>query len=177
VAKACTAAEELDADINLSAIAERLAAGNHALQAGFVRTWRRYRGDPLDLLELNRIALDHLVPDDELFYGEDNRIEGRVTIHPSAQLRSSVILGPTIIGAGARISSSYIGPYTSIGAAAEIESAEIERSIIADGVRIMHIGGRIDASTVGPRASIFRDFDLPRAMRLHVGEGVKLALN
>jgi hypothetical protein len=41
----------------------------------------------------------------------------------------------------------------------------------------MHIGGRIDASTVGPRASIFRDFDLPRAMRLHVGEGVKLALN
>ena len=67
--------------------------------------------------------------------------------------------------------------YTSIGARAQIEGAEIERSIIADGARIMHVGGRIEASTVGRRASIFRDFTLPRAMRLHVGEGVELALN
>ena len=62
-------------------------------------------------------------------------------------------------------------------AGAEIEGAEIERSIIADGARIMHVGGRIEASTVGRSASIFRDFALPRAMRLHVGDGVELALN
>jgi hypothetical protein len=29
---------------------------------------------------------------------------------------------------------------------------------------------------VGRRASIFRDFGLPRAMRLHVGEDVEVAL-
>ena len=57
------------------------------------------------------------------------------------------------------------------------EGAEIERSIISDGARIMHVGGRIEASTVGRSARIFRDFALPRAMRLHVGDGVELALN
>jgi hypothetical protein len=41
----------------------------------------------------------------------------------------------------------------------------------------MHVGGRIEASTVGRSARIFRDFALPRAMRLHVGDGVELALN
>ena len=177
LAKACAVDEVQDDELDLSAIAESLAGEGRSLQAGFVRTWRRYRGDPLDLLELNRIVLDHQAPEGGLFHGEDNRIEGRVIIHPTAEVRSSVILGPTIIGPGARISSSYIGPYTSIGAGAEIESAEIERSIIADGARIMHVAGRIEASTVGRRASIFRDFGLPRAMRLHVGEGVELALN
>ena len=98
--------------------------------------------------------------------GGDNRIEGRVIIHPTAEVSSSIILGPTIIGRDARVSNSYIGPYTSIGAGAEIEGAEIERSIIADGARIMHVGGRIEASTVGRSARIFRDFALPRAMRL-----------
>jgi glucose-1-phosphate thymidylyltransferase len=107
----------------------------------------------------------------------DNRIEGRVIIDASAEVTSSTILGPTIIGPLARVSHSWIGPYTSIGASAEIEGAEIERSIISDGARIMHVGGRIAGSTVGRRASIFKDFTLPRAMRLHVGEGVELALN
>jgi glucose-1-phosphate thymidylyltransferase len=142
-----------------------------------VRTWRSYGGDPLDLLELNRIVLDQQTPEVDPAAGGDNRIEGRVIIHPTAEISSSIILGPTIIGPGARVSNSYIGPYTSIGAGAEIEGAEIERSIISDGARIMHVSGRIEASTVGRRARIFRDFALPRAMRLHVGDGVELALN
>ena len=172
-AEAAGASEELD----LAAIAERLADAGRSLRTTFVRTWRRYRGDPLDLLELNRIVLDQQTPEVDRLDGGDNRIEGRVVIHPTAEVRSSIILGPTIIGPAARVSNSYIGPYTSIGAGAEIEGAEIERSIICDGARIMHVGGRIEASTVGRSARIFRDFALPRAMRLHVGDGVELALN
>jgi glucose-1-phosphate thymidylyltransferase len=175
--RACERAAAGPPVFELTDIAERLASRPGALGVGYVRTWRRYCGDPLDLLELNRIVLDQQVPDAELFELADNRIEGRVIIHPSAEVTSSTILGPTIIGRGARVSGSWIGPYTSIGARAEIEGAEIERSIIADGARIMHVGGRIEASTVGRRASIFRDFTLPRAMRLHVGDGVELALN
>lgn len=175
--RACRRARADRPESELTAIAELLAGEPGALGAGYVRTWRRYCGDPLDLLELNRIVLDQQTPDGELFDLGDNKIEGRVIIHPSAEVTSSTIVGPTIIGPGARITGSWIGPYTSIGARAQIEGAEIERSIIADGARIMHVGGRIEASTVGRRASIFRDFTLPRAMRLHVGEGVELALN
>jgi glucose-1-phosphate thymidylyltransferase len=165
--------EELD----LTAIAEHLADAGRSLRTSFVRTWRRYCGDPLDLLELNRIVLDEQAPESDALDRGDNRIEGRVIIHPTAHVSSSIILGPTIIGPTARVCNSYIGPYTSIGAGAEIEGAEIERSIISDGARIMHVGGRIEASTVGRSARIFRDFALPRAMRLHVGDGVELALN
>jgi glucose-1-phosphate thymidylyltransferase len=174
---ACGRAAGSEAELDLPAIAEHLADAGRLLRARFVRTWRRYCGDPLDLLELNRIVLDQQAPDVDPVDGGDNRIEGRVIIHPTADVSSSIILGPTIIGPGARVSNSYIGPYTSIGAGAEIEGAEVERSIISDGARIMHISGRIEASTVGRSARIFRDFALPRAMRLHVGDGVQLALN
>jgi len=174
---ACARGADAQGKLDLTAIAEHLADAGSPLRTRFVRTWRRYCGDPLDLLELNRIVLDQQTPERDLVDGGDNRIEGRVIIHPTAEVSSSIILGPTIIGPGARVSNSYIGPYTSIGAGAEIEGAEIERSIIAEGARIMHIGGRIEASTVGRSARIFRDFALPRAMRLHVGDGVELALN
>lgn len=173
----CSRAGAADEELDLTAIAEQLADAGRSLRTAFARTWRRYSGDPLDLLELNRIVLDQQAPDVDPVGDGDNRIEGRVVIHPTAEISSSIILGPTIIGRGARVSNSYIGPYTSIGAGAEIEGAEIERSIICDGARIMHIGGRIEASTVGRSARIFRDFALPRAMRLHVGDGVELALN
>jgi glucose-1-phosphate thymidylyltransferase len=173
----CARAADAPGEVDLTAIAERLADAGMSLRTRLVRTWQRYCGDPLDLLELNRIVLDQQTAEVYPIDDADNRIEGRVIIHPTAEISSSVILGPTIIGPAARVSNSYIGPYTLIGAGAEIEGAEIERSIISDGARIMHINGRIEASTVGRRARIFRDFALPRAMRLHVGDGVELALN
>jgi glucose-1-phosphate thymidylyltransferase len=163
--------------VDFVSIAEHLATEGRNLGAGIVGSWRRYQGDPLDLLELNRLVLDQQAAQPEPFDRGDNRIEGRVVIAPSAEVHASIILGPCIIGPRAHVTSSYIGPYTAIGADSEIEGAEIVRSIVAEGARIKHIGGRIEASTIGPRASIFRDFGLPQAMRLHVGEGVEVALN
>jgi glucose-1-phosphate thymidylyltransferase len=162
--------------LDVVAMAEELAASGRRLHVGQVRTWRRYSGNPNDLLELNRLVLDQMTVQTEPARNGDNRVEGRVEIHPTAQVTGSVIVGPCIIGAGASVTSSYIGPYTSIGVNARIEGAEIERSIILDEARVMYVSGRIEASTVGRRASIFRDFGLPRAMRLHVGEDVEVAL-
>lgn len=174
---AASAPAESDEAFDLIAVAEWLSSHGHRPQAGFVQTWRRYRGDALDLLELNRLVLDHHAPEPDPRDTGDNRIEGRVSIHPTAELTSSIIVGPTIIGAGARISNSFVGPYTSIGARAQIEGAEVERSIIADGARIMHVSRRIEGSTVGPRAIISRDFALPRGIRLHIGPNAELALS
>ncbi len=138
------------------------------------------RANPLDLLELNQIALDRLEISQRRANGNGsdngNRIEGRVQIHRDASVRASVIVGPTVIGRGARVTDAYIGPYTSIGEDARIEGAEIERSIIASGASITHIGGRLVASVVGRDARIFRDFSLPRALRLRVGHGTEVAL-
>jgi hypothetical protein len=53
---------------------------------------------------------------------------------------------------------------------------EIERSIILPGASVTHVGGRLVSSLVGRGAHVFRDFSLPRAMRLYVGEGDEVAL-
>jgi glucose-1-phosphate thymidylyltransferase len=138
-----------------------------------VHDWRRYTGDVHDLLELNRALLDDLdaSPPPEI---PGSRIQGRVAIDPTATIEASVIRGPVIVGPGARISDAFIGPHTSIGANVVIEGAEIEHSIILPGAAIMHIGGRVEASVVGRDARIVRDFSLPRALRLNVGDGVEV---
>jgi glucose-1-phosphate thymidylyltransferase len=138
--------------------------------------WRRYQGSPRDLLEVNRLALDRLSPSPDLVAWDENRIEGRVHIHPTATVTTSVIVGPVVVGEGAQVADAYIGPYTSIGARARVEGVEIERSIISPGASVMHIGGRLVSSLVGRGAHVFRDFSLPRAMRLCVGEGDEVAL-
>jgi glucose-1-phosphate thymidylyltransferase len=161
---------------DLVLIAERLTAAGGTVRYQLVESWRRYDGAGSDLLELNRVALDGLVADVRPSMRSENRIEGRVSIHPTASARTSVIVGPTVIGEGACVENAYIGPYTSVGAGARIEGAEIERSIISPGASIMHVGGRLVSSLVGRNARVFRDFQLPRATRLWVGDGDEVAL-
>lgn len=134
-----------------------------------------YAGRPSDLLRLNRIALE-MLPERETVSLPGVRLEGAVEIHPTAEIESSVLRGPVIVGAGARIADAYVGPFTSIGADVRIEGAEIEHSIILPGAEILHIGSRLEASIVGRDARIYRDFSLPRAMRLQVGDSVEVAL-
>lgn len=162
--------------IDLTAVAARISSEGGNFQVLPVGGWRRYAGDPLDLLELNRIALDRMQCELPRPSGDGNLIEGRVWIHERASVRTSVIVGPTVVGPDVHIADAYIGPYTSIGTGARIEGAEIERSIIAAGASIMHVSGRLVASVVGRDSRVFRDFSLPRAFRLRVGDGTEIAL-
>jgi glucose-1-phosphate thymidylyltransferase len=160
----------------LVTVAERLVEDGGSVRVEYVDGWFRCTGKSADLLEMNRIALDELGSQSEPIQGSENRIEGAVVVHPSACVESSVIIGPAIVGPGALVVESYIGPYTSIGAGAHIEGAEVERSIILAGASIMHVGGRLVASVVGRDARVARDFSLPRAMRLTVGDGGEVVL-
>jgi glucose-1-phosphate thymidylyltransferase len=150
-------------------------AGGH-VHVRMVRSWRRYDGAVENLLDLNRMVLEGLEVDHEPQVGEGTRVQGRVVIDPTARVRASIIRGPVIIGPRAQVDDAYIGPYTSIGADVQVQGAEIEHSIVLDGASICHISERLEASIVGRRARVFRDFSLPRAMRLHVGDGVEVAL-
>ncbi len=166
----------IESEPALVAVAEQLVGDGGSVHVEYVDGWLRCTGKSADLLEMNRIVLDELSPQSEPIQGTENRIEGSVVVHPSACVESSVIIGPAIIGAGALVVESYIGPYTSIGAQAHIEGAEVERSIILAGASIMHVGGRLVASVVGRDARVARDFSLPRAMRLTVGDGGEVVL-
>jgi glucose-1-phosphate thymidylyltransferase len=162
--------------LDLSSIAEELANQGGDVQVRVARSWHRFAGDALDLLDMNRIVLDALAPETAAIESDGNRFEGRVVIDPTACVLSSVIVGPVVVGAEALITDAYIGPHTSIGERVRIEGAEIERSIVLADASILHIGGRLVASVVGCGARIFRDFSVPRAMRLQVGDGDEVAL-
>jgi glucose-1-phosphate thymidylyltransferase len=170
------AASPCGKNTDLKSLADRLIDHGASFEVLRVNGWRQYAGDPLDLLELNRIALDRLEAETPAPNSDGNRIEGRVRIHERASVRASVIVGPAVIGPGARIADAYIGPYTSIGAGALVEGAEIERSIVDLGASITHVGDRLVACVVGRDARVFRDFSLPRALRLRVGDGTEVAL-
>ncbi|HEY2631538.1 MAG TPA: sugar phosphate nucleotidyltransferase [Solirubrobacteraceae bacterium] len=162
--------------LELEAMAEGLAENGGCIHVRVVRAWRGFSGRATDLLDMNRTVLDtldeHATPPDT----DGNRFEGRIQIDPTASVTSSVICGPAIVGAGACIADSYIGPHTSIGDGVHVECAEIERSIVLAGATIQHVGGRLVASVVGREARIFRDFSVPRAIRLQVGDGDEVAL-
>jgi len=133
-------------------------------------------GGAEQLLEANRRMLEQLplaAQGERVF---DSQIQGTVAIHPSAEIRDSLIRGPVAIGPGANITNAYVGPYTSIGAGAELDCVEIEHSIVLDRAQVRFVPVRIEGSLIGPGASVSRDFELPRAMRLFVGEGARVSL-
>jgi glucose-1-phosphate thymidylyltransferase len=163
-------------DLDFAAVAELLARDGGRVQMQVVHGWRHFTGSSLDLLDMNRMMLDMLAPEQVSSENDDNRFEGRIEIHPTACVMSSVIVGPVIVGADALITDSYIGPHTSIGENVRVEGAEIERSIVLAGASILHVGGRLVASVVGRDARVFRDFSMPRALRLQVGDGDEVAL-
>jgi glucose-1-phosphate thymidylyltransferase len=169
--------ETFSGELALGVIAETLLTREDShVQARVVREWRAFAGDTRDLLDMNRAVLDALDAPVSPPQNNGNRFEGRVFIDPTASVSSSVICGPVIVGAGAHVADSYIGPHTSIGEGVHVEGAEIERSIVFAGASILHLGGRLVASVVGREARIFRDFSMPRAMRLQVGDGDEVAL-
>lgn len=173
--QACQTSPRADST-GLGELAQHLSDDGGQVHVCLADGWRRYRGNPKDLLEVNRLALDLLGPQIRPPSLSQNRIEGRVHIDVTATVTTSVIVGPVVIGEGAQVTNAYVGPYTSIGAGARIEGVEIERSIISPGASVMHVGGRLVSSLVGRGAHVFRDFSLPRAMRLRVGEGDEVAL-
>ena len=163
-------------DIQIAEAAEQLTQAGGRVELRPVHDWWRYGQRPDVLLQANRYFLSGLKPAMTEAWLENTDLQGPVVIDPTARLRSTTVRGPVIIGPDVEISDAYIGPYSSIGRGVVIENAEVEHSIILPRASIRHLGGRLEASIVGPDARIFRDFRLPRALRLNVGEGAEVAL-
>jgi glucose-1-phosphate thymidylyltransferase len=154
----------------------RIVDGRGRLEAREVAGWWRYTATGSALLEANRMVLDDISSDWEGAACVDSQVQGRVVAHPSAVLESTIVRGPAVIGPRARVRHSYIGPYTAIGNGARVDGAEIESSIILSGAVIRHLGRRLEDSVVGAGTKVHRDFALPTALRVRVGEGQLISL-
>jgi glucose-1-phosphate thymidylyltransferase len=160
----------------ITAALEQMEAAGGRMERRVVGDCWRYRGQPEPMLEMNQFKLTGLEVRPDGGEVVDSDLEGPVECDPTARICSSVVRGPVVIGPGAEIRDAFVGPYTSVGADARIEGAEVENSVILEGTSITHVGGRIDASVIGPHARIFRDFRIPRGMRINVGPGAAISL-
>ena len=161
----------------LEHVAARLSELGGSVRTCQVREWWRFRGGAPALLDGNRFALERVQPDFANAQVAKSDIQGAVVAHPTARIESSTVRGPAIIGPCAHMRHAYVGPYTSIGERVLIEGAEIEHSVVLAGASITHLLDRMEACVVGRDAKIFRDFRLPRALRLQVGEGATISLS
>jgi glucose-1-phosphate thymidylyltransferase len=167
---------DLDPEDAVETLVERVRLRGGRVGTCSVTDWWRFRGGTEALLEGNRFALEGRCADYDRSQLVDSKIQGAVILHPEARIKSSVVRGPAIIGARSRLRDAYVGPYTSIGDDVVVEGAEIEHSVVLPGASITHLGGRLEASVIGAKSRVFRDFRLPRALRLTVGEGAEVCL-
>ena len=160
----------------LNALADHLSGIGGSVKTRRTEGWWRFDDAADTVLDGNRFALERLEAEPVEAQVRDCEIQGAVSIHPSARLESSTVRGPVVIGAGAQIHSAYVGPFTSIAANVLVEGAEIENSVVLAGVSITHLNTRLEGSIIGPGARVFRDFRLPRAMRLNIGQGAEVVV-
>jgi glucose-1-phosphate thymidylyltransferase len=160
----------------LNALASHLSEIGAEVEFRSAAAWWRFRDAGEAMLEGNRFALESLRGAPVNGVRSDSSIEGEVLIDPSARIESSTVRGPAVIGPGVHLDSAYVGPFTSVGPNVLIEGAEIENSIVLAGASVTHLSMRLEGSIIGPGARVFKDFRIPRAMRLHVGPGAEVAV-
>jgi glucose-1-phosphate thymidylyltransferase len=130
-----------------------------------------------NLLDANRALLDLVAAGDPRAFAQRAEVQGAVVLDETATLDYSTVRGPAIIGAGAFIADSYVGPYTSIGEGVVIEASEVESSIVGSNAIIRELGVRLQDSVIGSGAVVTCDPQVPRALRVMVGEDARISLS
>lgn len=173
------AAERLEpswrGELEITEAIQVLIDDERVVQSEVVKGWWKDTGQLADMLDANRLVLEEIETD---LNGtmEDSKVEGRVVLEEGATLKGSIVRGPAVIGAGAVIEDAYIGPYTSIGSDVTIRRSEVEHSIVLSGSLIEDLGARMEASLLGRNVKLSRNQDLPKTMRLMLGDNSEVEM-
>jgi glucose-1-phosphate thymidylyltransferase len=165
-------------ELEITDAIQKLIETGHLVKHHIIKGWWKDTGMPEDILEVNRLLLDDLVPRVEGAVEEGAVVKGRVSIGRGTVLKQgSVVFGPTIIGENCTIDAeTYIGPYTSIGDNTRVSRAHIEDSIVI-GDSVITCKETIVESLIGDKTQIrSTEKKLPKGHRLIVGSGSSIDL-
>jgi glucose-1-phosphate thymidylyltransferase len=163
-------------ELEITDAIQYLIEHGYTVQPHLVSGWWKDTGKIEDILEANRLILETITGRIEGRVDEASRVSGEVIIEKGAYVRSSVIRGPAIIGAGTEIVESYVGPFTSIQRNCKIVKTEIEHSIVLEGSEISEVGSRVDESLIGRDVRIYKCPPKPLAYRFMVGDKSEIGL-
>ncbi len=165
-------------ELEITDAIQRLIDTRYVVKHHVIQGWWKDTGMPEDILEVNRLLLDDLVPLVEGTIEEGAVLKGRVSVGKESVLkRGCTVFGPTIIGENCTIDAgTYIGPYTSIGDNTYVSGAHIEDSIVI-GESVITCRKTIVESLIGDKTQIrSTDQKLPKGHRLIVGSGSSIDL-
>ncbi|OQX88828.1 glucose-1-phosphate thymidylyltransferase [candidate division KSB1 bacterium 4484_87] len=151
---------------------------DHGYQIGFseITGWWKDTGKPIDLLEANRLVLEHTDPKIEGSINGKSSLAGNVSVGKGSKIINSNIRGPVVIGENTVVENSYIGPFTSIQNDCYVRSSEIEYSIILNKCKVLDIGIRIESSLLGTDVEIVKSEDKPSTHRFFIGDQSRIEL-
>jgi glucose-1-phosphate thymidylyltransferase len=151
---------------------------DHNYKVGYseITGWWKDTGKPVDLLEANRLVLEHLDSKIEGSVDKKSTIAGNVTIGAGAEIIDSNIRGPAIIGKNTIIENCYIGPFTSIYDDCIIQNSEVEFSIVLNKCRIIDVGIRIESSLLGNDVKIGKANGKPITHKFMIGDQSRVEL-
>ncbi len=151
---------------------------DHGYQIGYseITGWWKDTGKPIDLLEANRLVLEHLTPRIDGEVDKQSYITGNVIIENGAKVKNSHIRGPVIIGSNTIVENSYIGPFASIHNDCFIKNSEIEFSIVLNNCQIIEIAVRIESSLLGTDVQLMKVASKPATHRFIIGDQSRVEL-
>jgi glucose-1-phosphate thymidylyltransferase len=138
--------------------------------------WWKDTGRLEDMLEANRIMLETFETRVEGHVDSESKLDGTVVVEKGAEVISSTVRGPAIIGEGTKIINSFVGPYTSIYFGVTVTGSEIEHSIILENSSVTDIPGRIEDSLIGQNVEVGRSPLKPNAYRFMLGDNSRVGI-
>ena len=163
-------------ELEITDAIQRLIDNGSRVESHTVSGWWKDTGQLADMLEANRLVLEDLERQVDCELDDESRVEGRVAIAAGAKLERSVVRGPAVIGEGARIIDSYVGPYTSIAPGVEIVGSEVEHSILLAGAVLRDLDVRMEASLLGRNVKLSKGDQMPKTLRMIVGDNAEITL-
>ncbi len=159
-------------ELEISDAHQYLIANGFHVSYSEITGWWKDTGLPEDLLEANRLVLDHLRPHiaEDAEVDSASRLAGRVSIEDGAEVINSNIRGPVIIGRNTVIEDAYVGPFTSIQDHCSVRQSEIEYSIMLSNSSLTKVAVRVEGSLIGHDAAIIQGRDKPRTQRFIIGD-------
>lgn len=157
-------------ELEISDAHQYLLDNGYNISYSEITGWWKDTGKPADILEANRLILEHIQSRHHGQIDKESMVTGEVVLEKGAEINNSTVRGPVVIGANTRIENSFIGPFTSIGKNCHLRNSEIEFSIVMDECEICDVDIRIEGSLLGFAARIYQASGRPRSNRFMVGD-------
>jgi glucose-1-phosphate thymidylyltransferase len=156
-------------ELEITDAVRHLLASGADVRAQVISGYWKDTGRVEDMLECNRLVLEHTEAAVSGDVDAGTEAVGRVVVEEGAVVRRSRLVGPLVIGRGATVSDSYVGPFTSIGPGCTLTGTEIEFSIVMAGSSLTGVP-HIRDSLIGRNVDVALTATFPRAHRLVVGD-------